>query len=88
MHSEVNPEAAVLDNEHGVDITEQQHIVRSAVNRLSHKHRQVVILCDLEGFSREEAAEILGSAVGTIRSRLHYARNKLKHLLKDYIAEL
>lgn len=59
-------------------------VVRGAVDKLSAKHKQIVVLCELEGFSQEEASDILGISVGTVRSRLHYARNNLKKYLKNY----
>ena len=48
--------------------------VRAAVLALPVRYREVVVLCDLQEMSYLEAAEILGCAVGTIRSRLHRAR--------------
>jgi RNA polymerase sigma-70 factor (ECF subfamily) len=48
--------------------------VRRAVLSLPERYREVVVLCDLEDLSYVEAAEVLGVAVGTIRSRLHRAR--------------
>ena len=51
--------------------------VRSAVLSLPEKYREVVVLCDLNELSYEEAAEIIGCAIGTVRSRLHRARGLL-----------
>ncbi len=48
--------------------------LQSALNELPYQFRRTVLLTDLEGFSYDEAAEMLGCAVGTIRSRLHRAR--------------
>jgi RNA polymerase sigma-70 factor (ECF subfamily) len=48
--------------------------VRKAVLALPERYREVVVLCDLQEMSYLEAAEILGCAVGTVRSRLHRAR--------------
>jgi RNA polymerase sigma-70 factor (ECF subfamily) len=48
--------------------------VRGAVLSLSQEHREVVVLCDLEEKSYEEAAKLLDCPVGTVRSRLHRAR--------------
>jgi RNA polymerase sigma-70 factor (ECF subfamily) len=44
----------------------------------------VIILCDLEGFKYEEMAKILDIPIGTVRSRLHRARNLLKEKLSEY----
>lgn len=62
--------------------------VRRMVARLPMKFRQVVVLCDLQGLPYEETAAALGISIGTVRSRLHRARNRLKDLLKDYFCEM
>ena len=58
--------------------------VTQAVNSLSLNHRTVVILHELQGLSHPQIADILGCSEGTIRSRLHYARKKLRILLRPY----
>jgi RNA polymerase sigma factor (sigma-70 family) len=58
--------------------------VSSALNALAVDFRTVIILCDLEGFTYEEMAKILDIPIGTVRSRLHRARNLLKDKLKTY----
>jgi RNA polymerase sigma-70 factor (ECF subfamily) len=55
-----------------------QHL-RRAIVRLPARYREVIVLCDLQDVSYADAAQALGCAVGTIRSRLHRAR----HLLAD-----
>jgi RNA polymerase sigma-70 factor (ECF subfamily) len=64
-------ELGVLD-----DLTRAETIetVRRAVLSLPPKYREVVVLCELQDVSYVEAAEILGCAIGTVRSRLHRAR--------------
>ena len=59
--------------------------VTEAVNTLSLKHRTVVILHEFEGLTHAEIASILNCSEGTVRSRLHYARKKLRTLLKPYV---
>jgi len=54
--------------------TEAIESVRKAVLTLPERYREVVVLCDLQEMSYVEAAQILGCAVGTVRSRLHRAR--------------
>lgn len=49
-------------------------LVRKAVLSLPAKYREVVVLCELQDVSYVEAAEVLGCAIGTVRSRLHRAR--------------
>lgn len=58
--------------------------VSTALNALAVDFRTVIILCDLEGFTYEEMAKILDIPIGTVRSRLHRARNLLKDKLKTY----
>jgi RNA polymerase sigma factor (sigma-70 family) len=55
-----------------------------ALNSLAVDFRTVIILCDLEGFTYEEMAKILDIPIGTVRSRLHRARNLLKEKLMSY----
>ena len=58
--------------------------VSNALNMLDVDFRTVIILCDMEGFTYEEMAVILDIPIGTVRSRLHRARNLLKEKLKAY----
>lgn len=58
--------------------------VANALNSLPVDFRTVIILCDIEGFTYEEMAKILDIPIGTVRSRLHRARNLLKDKLKNY----
>jgi len=58
--------------------------ITNALNSLDVDFRTVIILCDLEGFTYEEMAKILDIPIGTVRSRLHRARNLLKEKLIDY----
>ena len=52
-------------------------LLRKAISSLPLKYREVIVLCDLEGESYEEAALVLQCPVGTVRSRLHRARRLL-----------
>lgn len=69
-----------------------QHLIgdeiSNALNALDVDFRTVIILCDLEGFTYEEMAKILDIPIGTVRSRLHRARNLLKEKLKLYAAKM
>ena len=66
--------------------------VRSAILTLPERYREVVVLCDLQELSYQETAEVLGCAVGTVRSRLHRARalliEKLRPSHEDETAEV
>src|SRR5215467_6557884 len=58
------------------DLTRAETIetVRKAILSLPERYREVVVLCELQELSYAETAEILGCAIGTVRSRLHRAR--------------
>lgn len=60
---------------------ELQRAITEALNTLSERHRTVVVLFDLEGLSHKQIAEILKCPEGTVMSRLHHGRLKLKTLL-------
>lgn len=62
--------------------------VTIALNTLPVDFKEVILLCDIEGFKYEEISEIVGIPIGTVRSRLHRARNMLKEQLKTYAASL
>jgi len=62
---------------------EIQEIVQEAIRSLSRKHRAVVVLYYLHGFSLNEIAYILRCPVGTVKSRLHYACRNLRRHLED-----
>src|SRR5690242_7203814 len=66
------------------DLTRAETIesVRKAVSSLPPKYREVVVLCELQDVSYVETAEILGCAIGTVRSRLHRARALLLEKLR------
>ena len=53
----------------------------NALSKLSEEHRLVVLLHDTEGYKLQEIHEITGDPVGTIKSRLHRARARLRELL-------
>ncbi len=62
--------------------------ISNALNALDVDFRTVIILCDLEGFKYEEMAKILDIPIGTVRSRLHRARQLLKEKLSEYAKQM
>jgi RNA polymerase sigma-70 factor, ECF subfamily len=58
--------------------------ITNALEELPEDFRTVVLLCDVEGFTYEEIANMLDVPIGTIRSRLHRGRNLLKVQLMEY----
>ncbi len=57
--------------------------IEAALGKISAEHRQVVLLKDVQGLSYKEIAEVMSCELGTVMSRLYYARQKLQTLLKD-----
>ena len=64
---------------------ELQQKLNEALQQLSEAHRMVVTLHDVQGMAHEEIAEIMECNVGTVRSRLFYARQQLQGFLVDYL---
>ena len=64
---------------------ELQEKLNEAFQKLSFKHRTVVTLFEIDQLSHQEIAEIMDCSVGTVRSRLHYAKQQLQSHLQDYI---
>ncbi|HUU28348.1 MAG TPA: sigma-70 family RNA polymerase sigma factor [archaeon] len=56
-------------------------LMRKALNSLSAEHREVMVLREINALSYSEIAEITGVSIGTVMSRLHYARKKLAEIL-------
>ncbi len=61
--------------------------VKEALQNLPEDFRMAVYYADVEGFSYKEIAEIMGTPIGTVMSRLHRGRQGLKKQLRDYAAE-
>ncbi len=59
--------------------------IDAAIARLSSEHRQVIVLREFEGLDYREIAEAVGCSIGTVMSRLHYARAHLQKMLKQYL---
>ncbi|HVU09136.1 MAG TPA: sigma-70 family RNA polymerase sigma factor [Verrucomicrobiae bacterium] len=66
-------------------LSELQKKLNEALLKLSEPHRLVVVLHDVQGQSHEEIAKIMGCNIGTVRSRLFYARQQLQAWLTDYL---
>jgi RNA polymerase sigma-70 factor (ECF subfamily) len=54
------------------------------LNSIPVDFRLIVLLSDIEGFTYEEMSKIIGIPIGTVRSRLHRARNMMKDKIKEY----
>jgi len=66
-------------------LTELQEKLNAALLKLSEPHRLVVILHDVQGLSHDEIAKVMDCNIGTVRSRLFYARQQLQGYLSDYL---
>ncbi|MCA9114794.1 MAG: sigma-70 family RNA polymerase sigma factor [Planctomycetaceae bacterium] len=66
---------------HSVELAEQQELVQKALARLSDEFRTVLVLKEMEDLKYEEIAEIMECPVGTVRSRIHRARQELREIL-------
>jgi RNA polymerase sigma factor (sigma-70 family) len=66
-------------------VRELQEKLNDAMQKLSIKHRTVVSLFEIDGLSHQEIAEVMDCSVGTVRSRLHYAKQLLQAELQPYI---
>ena len=57
--------------------------IHAALDQLEPTHREVLVLRFLEELSYDEIGQIVGCPVGTVRSRIHYAKARLKLLLEQ-----
>ncbi|HEU4754183.1 MAG TPA: sigma-70 family RNA polymerase sigma factor [Armatimonadota bacterium] len=73
------------DPERSAISTELQERVRAAIDQLPYKLRLVVVLRDMQGLNYEEIAQVVGCPIGTVRSRLHYATQRLASALQPYV---
>ncbi|MFT5121682.1 MAG: RNA polymerase sigma factor (sigma-70 family) [Kiritimatiellia bacterium] len=62
--------------------------LNAALQKLSEKHRAVVVMHDIEGIPHDQIAGIIGVSSGTVRSRLFYARRQLQADLAEYMNEM
>ncbi len=68
-------------------ISELQEKLNDAMQKLSINHRTVVTLFEIDGLSHQEIAEVMDCSVGTVRSRLHYAKQLLQAELQPYLRQ-
>ena len=78
-------EALAGDGNPLADAERSDNIIRleAALAQLSEEHRQVVLLHDVEGYKLHEIHELTGDPIGTVKSRLHRARARLRQILAN-----
>lgn len=86
------PDAEIVELLTGRDRTERatllselQEKLNEALQKLSPAHRTVVVLFEIEGLDHRAIAQIMECSEGTVRSRLHYAKQQLQGYLSDYL---
>jgi len=88
-NAENDPDLVALVSEktprRDLNLAELQDKLNGAMLKLSEHHRMVVTLHDIQGLSHEEIGAIMNCNVGTVRSRLFYARQQLQAYLADYL---
>jgi RNA polymerase sigma-70 factor (ECF subfamily) len=89
FNAEHNPDLVALISDktprRDAGLSELQGKLNEALLKLSDSHRLAVVLHDVQGLSHEEIAKIMHCNIGTVRSRLFYARQQLQALLADYV---
>src|ERR1700734_414086 len=89
FNTEHNPDLVALISDktpqRDAGLTELQQKLNEALLKLSEPHRLVVVLHDVQGLSHEEIAKVMECNIGTVRSRLFYARQQLQAMLADYL---
>jgi len=73
------------DADRDVYLRELQQKLNEAMQKLSIPHRTVITLFEIDGLSHSEIAEVMGCSEGTVRSRLHYAKQFLQGELGKYL---
>ena len=68
-----------------VNLHELQKRLNDAMMKLSHDHRTVVTMYDIQGLQHAEISKILGVSEGTVRSRLFYAHRQLQNYLEEFL---
>jgi RNA polymerase sigma-70 factor (ECF subfamily) len=66
-----------------IDAQREQELIQKAIARLDEAQRSLVVLRDIEGLSYEEIAEVTDLPMGTVKSRIHRARERLAELVAD-----
>lgn len=77
----------VAGEEDGGEEYQTRQLVWSALSKLSSSHRDVLVLHEMQGFKENEISEILNCSVGTVKSRLHYSKKKMRKILSEELRQ-
>ena len=85
---EVDPASRTLPKADPLPHERMQHVeirekIDHAIKQLTPEHRAVILMKEIEGMQYHEIAETLGCSIGTVMSRLFYARKRLQNLLRE-----
>ncbi|WP_165227188.1 RNA polymerase sigma factor [Aquisphaera insulae] len=78
---EARPAMERPERESQLEIVEEIEAIHAEIERLPERYKTVIVFCDLQGLTHEEAARRLGQPAGTISARLSRGRERLKHRL-------
>ncbi|MDZ4815378.1 MAG: sigma-70 family RNA polymerase sigma factor [Verrucomicrobiota bacterium] len=85
VNGEIAEFVSLDSTDRDVKIKELQKKLNEALAKLSEDHRIVVVMHDIEGMTSAEIGKVTKCSEGTVRSRLHYARQQLQTYLKEYL---
>src|SRR5512136_2892651 len=89
LNAEHDPDLVALISEktphRDINLSELQEKLNAAMLKLSEPHRLVVIMHDVQGMAHAEIAKVMACNIGTVCSRLFYARQQLQALLSAYL---
>ena len=82
---DVLPPSLGINPERACERSELRHQLEQAMDELPEKQRTIITLREVEGLSYEEIATVLDIQIGTVMSRLYYARQHLQSILRNYL---
>ena len=82
---DVLPPSLGINPERAFERTELREKMSAALGELSENQRSIIVLREVDGLSYEEIADVLDIPIGTVMSRIHYARLKLQTSLRGYL---
>ena len=80
-----SPDLSVLDK---LEKREVEQRIQGCINALDNEFKEVIVLRDIQGFSYDEISDMLEIAGGTVKSRLHRARESVRSCLKKFIGDM